>query len=576
MAHILEPTELRGWGRNAGPDGGLTGVEFSARCPPVIKRRTRIVAVCGITDFQDASSPTNDGWFHSDFYLFHHLYSGLSECPFVPSPTYRRLSANLLIDTSQIWLTCVDPAHLVTQYKESVHGNRSEMRRVVLDAEMLPDIQKAGNIRVVTANDLLERFLSTVRAECQIARSNQESVLILIFGHGDTGSYGVAIGGSRATATAPRLQIESMRIAIGNTPNVALVMTSCYSGGWVIKETPDRTKALNATMMTAAGPGKFSESWAKSESSGRAAGSIFASALVKAAIKMQIQDEEEDENEDEITSSSAYVGWAKLICDTGRTEVDRLFWKHDVRFSAQDDTWDAEWRTVSAIQMADYKAKWESLKSIPVDISNPITNRAPGSGFEVATERLSIGESGSVTIGQEFPGSFMNILREQARQYVNSFPGNDAGGCNNHHGTFQELARGDEFDQEFSNDREYLGNLSNELCYRRALMTLATNYKDYLELEIADGDLFDTWPWQVKILEACDINEPDQRKAREPWTRYQKIHSAIHDAGIFPHPAPGQGLGYSKPSEYLAIAFYDSGRPEAQILDEIQKLARRK
>jgi hypothetical protein len=52
--------------------------------------------------------------------------------------------------------------------------------------------------------------------------------------------------------------------------------------------------------------------------------------------------------------------------------------------------------------MADYKAKWESLKSIPVDISNPITNRAPGSSFEVATERLSIGEAGSVTIGKEF------------------------------------------------------------------------------------------------------------------------------------------------------------------------------
>jgi len=34
----------------------------------------------------------------------------------------------------------------------------------------------------------------------------------------------------------------------------------------------------------------------------------------------------------------------------------------------------------------------------------------------------------------------------------------------------------------------------------------------------------------------------------------------------------GQGLSFSKPSEYLAIAFYESGRPKAQILNEIPKL----
>ena len=85
MAHMLKPTDFGGWGRKAGPDGGLTGVEFSSRCPPTIKPCTRIVAVCGINDFRNASSPEDDGWFHSDFYLFHHLFSGLGEsshsCP---------------------------------------------------------------------------------------------------------------------------------------------------------------------------------------------------------------------------------------------------------------------------------------------------------------------------------------------------------------------------------------------------------------------------------------------------------------------------------------------------------------
>lgn len=212
-------------------------------------------------------------------------------------------------------MTCVDPAALIVKYKEFVHGNRPEMRRVVLDAEMLPDIQRAGNIRVVTPNDLLERFLATVRSECQIAAMNKESVLVLIFGHGDQDSYGVSIGGN-TDALAPRLTVENMNLAIGNTANVALMMTSCFSGGWVMKTTRRGSKPLvNATMMAAAGPNRVSESWAKSESLGQAAGSIYAPALVKTAIHMQIADEEELENEEEIKSSSAYIGWAKSIND---------------------------------------------------------------------------------------------------------------------------------------------------------------------------------------------------------------------------------------------------------------------
>jgi hypothetical protein len=75
MAQSLKPTAIGGYGRQAGRDGGLTNVEFSSRCPPDISSHTRIVAVCGINDYHNASSPTKDGWFHSDFYLFHHLFS---------------------------------------------------------------------------------------------------------------------------------------------------------------------------------------------------------------------------------------------------------------------------------------------------------------------------------------------------------------------------------------------------------------------------------------------------------------------------------------------------------------------
>ena len=129
-------------------------------------------------------------------------------------------------------------------------------------------------------------------------------------------------------------------------------MTSCFSGGWVTKKVQDGSRAvLNATVMAAAGPRVYSESWAKSESSGRAAGSIYASALVKAAMKRQTVDDEDVENE--IKSSSAYVGWANFIYDIGRDEVDRLFWKHELKFAAQNDSWESEWKTVSGIPAAD-------------------------------------------------------------------------------------------------------------------------------------------------------------------------------------------------------------------------------
>jgi hypothetical protein len=467
----------------------------------------------------------------------------------------------------------VDPVDLVIKYKEFVHGNRLEMRRVVLDAEMLPDIQRAGNIRIISPNNLLERFLATIRSECQLAALNKESVLILIFGHGDRDSYGVSIGGKATALTAPRLKVEDLKVAVGNTAKVALLMTSCFSGGWVIKKARDGSKAmLNATVMAAAGPKMVSESWAKSESSGRAAGSIYASALVKAAIQMQIVDEEEDENEDEIRSSSAYVGWAKFIHDIGRNEVDRLFWKHDIKFAAQNDVWDSEWKTVSGLPRVDYKAKWEMLRTIPIDTANPLTNRAPNGNFETASSMaaLSLGESGSVTLGQEFRGSFANIVREQAQQYLNSFPGNDASGCNSHHAWFQRLIRGEK------TDKEHLEYLSNVLCYRMSIMKWATDLKDYLELPIDDGHHFDTWAWEQRTLEGSNINGPDGSKARENWKRYQDIREDILDAGILDSPAMAQGFFYSKPSEYLAIGFYESNRPKVQILNEIMKLVARK
>jgi hypothetical protein len=78
----VRPADFGGYGKQTGlaeMKGGLRDKEFRSYCPPDVQPSSRIIAVCGINDFGDAASPAKDGWFISDFYLFHHLFRGLGE-----------------------------------------------------------------------------------------------------------------------------------------------------------------------------------------------------------------------------------------------------------------------------------------------------------------------------------------------------------------------------------------------------------------------------------------------------------------------------------------------------------------
>jgi hypothetical protein len=165
-----------------------------------------------------------------------------------------------------------------------------------------------------------------------------------------------------------------------------------------------------------------------------------------------------------------------------------------------------------------------------------------------------VGEYGSTASGQALPENFASIVAEQARQYLESFPGNDASGCNPQHSWFRRLAEGQ------TTDREHLQVLFDELRYRNVLTRVATRCKNYLGLYIDDAHLFDTWAWLQE-------QEPNGQ-----WDRYSKIHDAIFDASVFGHPAPNQGFFFAKPTEYLAIAFVKSDRHMEQVFADIRKL----
>jgi len=69
----INPAEFRGFAREPADQHGLMDKEFAALCPPDVEPNTRILALCGTSDTEKLADPKEDGWFLSDFYLFHHL-----------------------------------------------------------------------------------------------------------------------------------------------------------------------------------------------------------------------------------------------------------------------------------------------------------------------------------------------------------------------------------------------------------------------------------------------------------------------------------------------------------------------
>jgi hypothetical protein len=61
--------------RIQGTKKALPNIAFKTTCPPDVPVRSRVVAVCGVTDYKNLAHPEKDGWFFSDFYLFYHLLS---------------------------------------------------------------------------------------------------------------------------------------------------------------------------------------------------------------------------------------------------------------------------------------------------------------------------------------------------------------------------------------------------------------------------------------------------------------------------------------------------------------------
>lgn len=528
---------------------GAEDCEFFSFCPPDIQPRTRIIALCGVNDWHDNASPQEDGWPFSDFYLFHHLLRDTGrdyDCR--PSSSILTGLTRQIDDfrfSNQLWLTCVDPKALVSKYGEYVHGSMNGDRRVVLDDKILEKVESRNNIRVIPPKDLLERFLAILKSETQIAAKENQPILVLVFGHGDEGNYGVAIGGQGCSLDAPRLTRRKLNAAIHPGVDLNLLITSFYSGGWLVKPMVGSffspMSKLNISGMTAVDETETSRSWAQSISCGQAGGSIYASAVFNALVKTSEANRRDSSDsatldDEELTASPTYINLCDSIYEAYK-ERDPFYQQHHISFSGQDDKLGSEWRTRSGFPLLDYKRKWEQLREVP-------PNAAAISTFNASA---TLSPSGSVRQGRH------SIVREKAKAYMESFPGPDNAAPNVVHRKFKQLLQGEKFPEGL------LISLNDTLDYRLSSMRLATQYAAFLDLEFPDGLTFATELW---LRQAGDVR----------LSKYKKIRGHIMDIKLFDRPSSTQGWGYHKPRDYLAIALTESSLSTDEACDAIDRL----
>lgn len=278
-------------------------LSFTTACPPDVGPKTRLIAVCGITDAKGKASPMEDGWLFSDFYLFHHLFSPLNE----PSLS------------SQVWMTTEEPKDLVQKYGEYVQEDSKGEQRVVLDKNMLPGIEQSGNLCVVSEDDLLKRFLSNLREQSLLAKSESQHLLVLVFGHGDMETLGMTLGGDRPRSN---LKIEDIKRSLQPSTPATLFTTSSFPGDWIVQPIVTTIKAKN-------------ESWSMpSKLLSRPNASVATSAILQASIAIN----ESQEITREVHDDPDHISYMEAIYESYKG-FDHFADDRMIHFSPQDDQW---------------------------------------------------------------------------------------------------------------------------------------------------------------------------------------------------------------------------------------------
>ena len=469
---------------------------------------------------------------------------------------------------NQLWITSESSKDLVEKYCEYGHGGPKTDHRVVLDRNMLRDMENDKNMRVFTRADLLEDFLRTFQEECRLAARLGQPILLMIFGHGDHSTYGVAIGGAGAPTRAPRLKISQIAACLrGLDVRLTLLLTSCYSGGWVLQ--PE----LNISAFTAAGPSKKSRAWDTSLG-GRSHGSFYATAVCEAFIKMedesatQLHPHRAREPLDKEASSATYAKLTDVIHSTLLYETDPEFGPDDdIQFSAQDDKWELEWRKRSGVPLAEFQAQWDKLPRLAPQSTAALFRKKTGgtAGSSLSTTKM-LDNRRTYGLHRKFSEpQASKIVKDMSFGYLTSFPPPPNTGPDGrvHRLASRLLENKEMVPQEINEVRGYL-------TYRLESMKAASEYKNVMGMDFVDCNDFDLGSWERSARDVAGGKAA--RGTGEKWLRYLSFIDIIVDSDLFSKPIADQGWEYTKPFEYLAAACVECGLDEETVKILVSKV----
>lgn len=434
-------------------------------------------------------------------------------------------------------------------------------RKVVMDKTLLPKDEMKEGFRKFNGKDLLERFLSTLRSEVQAAAQNKQPVLVLIFGHGLFGNssvfMGCGLGGSWLMSE------DHLASVLQKAVQTTLILTSCYSGGWVMKPNKnqhfDLKPKFNYTILTAAGIKKESLSWPEIQTAGRqAGGSVFATCLLNSIVAVSENSSTEKlVKNDEGTESSTMVALTQGIVEECKRLQPSIWQKHEFSCAIQDDLWAQFWGKRTGLPLSDYRTRWESLpEALHSQILYP-----PGSPQTACLGTGSMSRS---------PQALNNIVRFKAARYMALNPGpNNLGGNTSCHPLFRDLIEGADFElselyilNEVLDYRKYQTELAEYYCYTMGLKVHAERQVDEFDPDWED------FRYKAKYEGSAD----ESKVAVELLGRFNTIHSWVCELCLFDLPLPEQGLFYSKPLKYLAAMLADRSIPLPQIQVKLQGL----
>ena len=537
---------------------------FNTHTPPDIQPTTRIIAVLGIRP-EEAVEPRSM-WFISDFFAFWNLFNGVTP--------------------SQTWLHCLDFQKLIDKNGLYLHGNPYKTRKVVLNQAILDHAQKGDNpLQYHDPLLLRTRFREQVKSQCSAAAAAGETVLLMLFGHGEKDTAGIYLGEKNTTFKPKQLKLQLKGLDV----NVTLLTTQCYGGGWAC------LPALNLTTMAAAGRTQISKAWRYSGSCGRACGSMFATAIINKLTmnphtNWPLGEEADDDDNDKGPCEDwtgeqhdSYASFCKAVYESLLRDVDRRGMEHEVTFSAQDDAWTMCWGNRTGIPLENFQQRWNTLDEYPADATlhpgDPF-NRDPNVSQELREEYKQLwrvekkrlqalpavimpsapGEAtGSVLGKRKMSGryggnvdSLIDTVKVIGADYLRSYPGGeDSGNSGGLHYNIVRIIEGEEKDQTVVEEQ------LRHIQFRMEQQAAADRYLEMMQIPPPDN------------LSCCDFIT---HKAISciPIRKFQwMIEKVCHRNILFPTPTDEQGYDFDKGPFYVMIAFHLAGTKDDEIVAKL-------